>query len=302
MPFKRLYIIGNGFDLHHDIRSSYYAFHDWLNRNGYSDEYEVESFFVNEQGLPIDLWSSFEANLACFNYNAFARHVTSENPPDVTSEHFERTLSDAKCEVENQLTDWGRNIRHGLIRWASQLNSPNPKKKIKMDETNAYFITFNYTKTLEELYNVPAESILHIHGEIGREDSELLLGHGGMPQQIQFAKDLTEDDYADANEVMAGEDAANSAFMEFIKWQKPVDRLLNQYNSYFMALSNVEEVFVFGYSFSYIDQPYIDRVASIISPTAKWIVSFHANGDVDRCKSSLGNKDISFVRLSDLQV
>ena len=38
-----------------------------------------------------------------------------------------------------------------------------------------YFITFNYTLTLEELYNIPSNHILHIHGKID-DNNELEFG------------------------------------------------------------------------------------------------------------------------------
>ena len=42
MSIRRLYVIGNGFDLHHDINCSYGAFHEWLEANGLEVEALVE--------------------------------------------------------------------------------------------------------------------------------------------------------------------------------------------------------------------------------------------------------------------
>ncbi len=300
MSIRRLYVIGNGFDLHHDINCSYGAFHEWLKANGYFDDNDIESYFTDNNGLIVDLWSSFEENLAFFNCNAFARHVTSENPPDVTSEHFERTLSDARCEVENQLSEWSQTIRKGLACWVAQLNEPNHKKKIDIKKSDSFFITFNYTKTLEKLYGIPSNSILHIHGQAGDPANELLLGHGGIEKQKRYDEDLAEGDI-DGSELMAGEDAANSAFGEIGKWQKPVDQTLCKYADYFEALKNVDEVFVLGYSFSKIDQPYIDKVLAVVSPSARWTVSWFSNEDKIRCRKALVCRHISLVTLSELQ-
>ena len=33
MAYKKLYIIGNGFDLHHKINSRYSNFQEWLQKN-----------------------------------------------------------------------------------------------------------------------------------------------------------------------------------------------------------------------------------------------------------------------------
>lgn len=35
------------------------------------------------------------------------------------------------------------------------------------------YINFNYTHTLEEIYGIPSEQILHIHGEVGKDNLKL---------------------------------------------------------------------------------------------------------------------------------
>ena len=40
-------------------------------------------------------------------------------------------------------------------------------------DSDGYYITFNYTHTLEEIYDIPWQQILHIHGEVGEENLEL---------------------------------------------------------------------------------------------------------------------------------
>lgn len=42
-------------------------------------------------------------------------------------------------------------------------------------DSDGYYITFNYTHTLEDIYDIPWEQILHIHGEAG--ENNLVLGY-----------------------------------------------------------------------------------------------------------------------------
>lgn len=42
-------------------------------------------------------------------------------------------------------------------------------------DSDGYYITFNYTHTLEDIYDIPWEQILHIHGEVG--ENNLVLGY-----------------------------------------------------------------------------------------------------------------------------
>ena len=54
-----LFIVGNGFDLHHEVKSSFYEFRDYLKKHDYKlfDQYERYCNYNN-------LWSNFETSLA----------------------------------------------------------------------------------------------------------------------------------------------------------------------------------------------------------------------------------------------
>ena len=72
---KHLYIIGNGFDLHHHIPSSYNNFKEWLEDNDIDTLYKVENI------LKIDApkwWNEFETNLGkpfAVNYMQRVSHL-----------------------------------------------------------------------------------------------------------------------------------------------------------------------------------------------------------------------------------
>jgi len=63
--YKKLYIIGNGFDLHHEINSSYSHFKTYFKQNGTDFFDRIEVYFKNSN----ELWSSFEIELANLNNN-----------------------------------------------------------------------------------------------------------------------------------------------------------------------------------------------------------------------------------------
>ena len=66
-----------------------------------------------------------------------------------------------------------------LQEWAMQIEIGKPAihkwflKKIQPDDL---FLNFNYTKTLEALYGLPAKSVCHIHGVHGK--GQLMFGDG----------------------------------------------------------------------------------------------------------------------------
>jgi hypothetical protein len=57
---KHLYIIGNGFDLHHHIPSSYNDFKEWLEDNDIDTLYKVENILETDEPK---WWNEFETNL-----------------------------------------------------------------------------------------------------------------------------------------------------------------------------------------------------------------------------------------------
>lgn len=65
-----------------------------------------------------------------------------------------------------------------------QLNKPLSEKKIRIETENAVFLNFDYTKTLEFLYEVKSESILHIYGCVDA-DEDFIIGHGKTLEDLR---------------------------------------------------------------------------------------------------------------------
>ena len=170
---RHLYIIGNGFDLHHGINSSYRNFRDWL----YENEPTVIQDIEEAYGCCDDeWWSDFENQLGSLDILEYASAVASENVPDLMSDHCDRMWNDAQIEVEQSLDGLYSDLRSCFRNWILQLNSPREDKKIELIREGSRFLTFNYSKTLENMYGVPSAQILHIHGCID-DNEEFVLGH-----------------------------------------------------------------------------------------------------------------------------
>ena len=67
-----LYIIGNGFDIHHGIDSKYSAFGKFLFVNDRETYNFVEKYFAVED----DFWSDFEARLADFDAGSLIENAS----------------------------------------------------------------------------------------------------------------------------------------------------------------------------------------------------------------------------------
>lgn len=289
---KRLYIIGNGFDLHHGINSDFKGFEMWLleqrQLGGCYDVEEVQRYFKCE-----NLWSDFEEKLGSINYSEFVEDFACGIFPSDPAD----TL---RCKVEESLSDWHKVFWDSLPDWLKQLSPANPDKKIDIDISEAVFINFNYTETLEEVYGVPSSKVLHIHGKLGDPPEKLLLGHGGL---IAHTKnpflDNSIEDPSNPNEQLEIEVAIRSAKSMISKWEKPVQENLEKYTEFFSSLSGIKEIYAYGFSFSDIDWPYIRTILAYTPKQVTKIAGYHRTRDIVRAKRFFGD-DVTLVRLNDI--
>lgn len=177
-----LYIIGNGFDCHHGINSSYACFKEWLNKTNMDLMQRIDDIY----GICIDeWWSDFENQLASLYILDFSNRISCENAPDLTDEHCDRMWEDAQFEVKLQLTSIYSELKGCFYDWVVQLNAPNPSQRIKLNLNNSLFLNFNYTKTLEKLYGIDSRKILHIHGCVDDEE-DFIIGHGKTYKELEM--------------------------------------------------------------------------------------------------------------------
>lgn len=164
MAYRRhLYIIGNGFDLHHFIPSKYEHFRDWLEKHDEDTLYRIEEILKTDEPT---WWNEFETNLGRgFAIKLYAGNVAFENQPDYGSDDYrDRDLYVAEYEVERNIGNLICDLKSDFQEWASELPAGDGGRVVKMETKGSSFLTFNYTLTIEKLYKVSPKQILHIHG------------------------------------------------------------------------------------------------------------------------------------------
>lgn len=289
MP-KHLYIIGNGFDLHHRINCSYKDFRKWVYENDFAVFEKVDEIYGVYDD---DWWSDFENQLASLDAIQYSSKIAFENQPNLLSEHCDRTWNDAEIEVENQLKNLYSNLRECFHKWILQLNPPLESRKIDLGIKDSVFLNFNYTKTLEVLYGINQHCILHIHGCV--DDGEnFVLGHSKsygdlvsmnsirMPEP---PNDLSADELSDFYEEHANDGqmlheqlAMDAAINGIASQRKPVEEIIRKNEIFFRSLSDVSYVHVYGLSLSEVDIPYIRHVLAI-AKFAEWEFSSYCPSD-----------------------
>lgn len=184
------------------------------------------------------------------------------------------------------------NIGQSLKVWVSSLNKPNCGKLRIEDKDECYFLTFNYTKTLEDVYNIPSEQLCHIHGSI--DDSEFVWGHGKNTSEIydflkgkpkQQPSGLTVEQtkkWLDANvDDSTMESIIETSAHQLSRMKKNVPGIIKQKHKLFESLKDVRKIYILGFSFSPIDIPYLEEVLYNIIDVDKvlWIATAHTSSD-----------------------
>lgn len=319
---QRLYIIGNGFDIHHGLNTRYQSFGLFLKQH-HNELYEelVKYFWLsdldgeNPNVLRDPLWSDFEVNLANLNYEQVfedkADYVGSavSDPKEFHAFQFEMEM------VVERLTI---NLRAAFKSFIEQVTFPKLDSRRLSILKDSLFLNFNYTQILEHYYTIPSNRILYIHNKaFGTE--ELVLGHGIDPDQFIIEEEkppenATEEELDRWNEHMADqynptfENGRHSLWSYFSKSNKTTDSIILNKNDFFKRLGGIKEVYVLGHSLAEVDHPYFKKIIeSTENKSAKWLVSYHSQDDSINHPvrlQSLGlEKDrINMIRMKELLV
>lgn len=318
---KQLYILGNGFDIHHDIPSRYSNYRDWLEENDVDLIERLRNYYdVDDK----EWWNQFELELGHPDMEDYIDETAFENEPDYGSDGFrDRDYHAGEIQAEDEIGKLVADIKGTFTEWVNLLPAPNRDKRITLDTDEAFFINFNYTDTLQTLYNVNPAYILSIHGSV-KLGTELVLGHNRTydeldaefaPENLTPPNDLNDEELAEWYDEMAdnGEDYIHQSVRGEVVSQihnlrKDTENIIRANKKTFEALKDVQIVYIYGLSFSPVDEPYLDEVASRVdTATTKWVISYYSDVDKDNAEQFIGSKGIkndlvSYVKLGDLLV
>jgi hypothetical protein len=228
MGYRILYIIGNGFDLWHEIPSSYLKFKEYIRVHDRALFDTVESY------LPVDEdWSDLESALADVDVDYILEELGHFMMPHSTDDWSDSSRHDFQYEVDKVSQQLSAELRHRFGQWIRQLVIPIPTiavKKLKLINTSAVFLTFNYTSTLCDLYGISDSHVLHIHGDANLHDSDLVLGHAWNPLERKSLNDRSDIEDIDTRLM----EAHGILDKYFSKTFKPSEQLIRAHSSFFV--------------------------------------------------------------------
>lgn len=297
MNHSMLYIVGNGFDIHHGISSCYSDFKEYL-----SDHYKNLHEYVIRY-LPVkENWSELEKTLADLDIDFLIGEAenclysySDENWSDAYHHSYQYELDVVVSALSHEL-------KAEFCKWLASLDIPSHGNlscsPLNLDK-RGLFLNFNCTPTLQRVYQVPEQNILFIHGKCFVESSEIVLGHGWNPKEIPDLNAVANPEDMDPR-VMEGNYIINDYFSSTFKSTK---KNIEGNKQFFDDLGSISKIYVLGHSLSEVDRPYIEMVVNCVTPDSSWKVSYHTEGDREGHKitmNQLGVENVEFCRIQEI--
>ena len=305
---SKLFVIGNGFDLAHELRTSYEDFKEYIVDEYLDGKYKVEvpdiisleKISDEEEVLDeikekfiLDIismaeyegkkWRNVESSLGKLNYEYVLDplYETFEDGDEANEfleaeaiEYYASKISDALSPVKALFKEW--------IEGIEITNAEVKPKYYNLIGKNDIFLTFNYTETLEEIYGISKDRVCHIHGVIGpeNEDEEIFFGHGN--------NDVKDDKYFEKYQVeYTGSEVILTSLFKSLK--KKTSKALENHRAFFDEIDEeITEVYTVGFSFSEVDLIYIREVCKKLSDNVVWYFDdFYKPEEVESFKEKL---------------
>ena len=261
-----LYIIGNGFDLMHRMKSSYKDFHQWLIDNCRIDYIiELQKIFPVSKGKDYLLWSDFEEALGKCDIETVAKWSLEDLY--ITESSISNYTSRSQELIDTLISEI---VLNGFAKWAKSIEISH--HKVISLNLDSIFLTFNYTDTLEKLYAIPENQILHIHGRASIGEP-IIVGHQHLLEPLDYLEKHT--DFRDPYNII-------NNICDYNELYKPVEKIIEQNRPFFESLSRIKNIIVLGHSCGYIDEPYFSQIRKSVDKDAKWAFSYHNAEDIQR--------------------
>lgn len=225
-----------------------------------------------------NLWSEFEKSIGQPNIESMfdlSASVTEGMPDDGIRDHMAHYWKKQFGYIEK--------LQGFVKEWIETFTTDNiAVKKNSLVNSSDYFLNFNYTDLLENVYKV--ENVLHIHGAVSSiSDINPIMGHCNkkdMMNHKQWAKDAYE-------EFKEAESSIQEAIYNYLSsTYKDTDEQIRFNKQFFEKIRFVKEVIIFGWSAGEVDIPYLRKIIENVDENTKWTIYYYDDTAYDSLKKA----------------
>lgn len=294
---RKLYIIGNGFDLHHKISTGYEHYRKYLFDLGLCS-YILEQF--PEEDI---FWSNIELGLKidCEKYigDYLEAYDILQTPPGIVANQNQTALYE--IEKQTQLYNsfplfTGINFYEWLHKtYCEEIDKTKLDKTLFNFQDENKFINFNYTPVLQDLYKVDDRNVLHIHGDMRKVNHDDLyvpktIGddiiverrEGHVRNEIQFGniynKPMEIGDVIDLGRLKLKNEHISLESLQldldcFLRSSfKNIESNFENLKKFLDFCGEIEQIIIMGNNFLGIDFPYYEKILIPKYKSLKWLV------------------------------
>lgn len=282
----KFFIIGNGFDIGHNLDTRYWDFRKFLEYNytdflrSFEQHYDIYPGIINKVKQEL-LWNEFEKNLANINEETIIELGREIN---LNLESGDIGIEDTLYDYFNSeyqhieklaiyLKEWIRTIR---------IHDCKPKTTFINKNNNDIYLTFNYTSVLENVYGISNERVIHIHGSLKKYKLGPIIGHGNIERIKNIKERIIESEKIFDEKSCSICRVLENYYVNTYKDIKKYYHLLSD-----IEWNNVNEVVVIGHSMSDIDLPYFSFVDEHLRHRIPWIIYCFKEAEMDSKTNNL---------------
>lgn len=274
-----LVIIGNGFDIHHGLKTGYADFRNYLIRNGNANFVkQLELCFQSEYYDEIEgrhnflLWSDLEAAIGGYDIDSIYHELTDWIQVDF--EHMIQSAAQYEDSPNDFLAPLMEDLPGKMGLWISEVSLHGVVADVDLPR-DAKYISFNYTTVLEDIYRIPEDKILHVHGVIGGTE-ELVVGH----------RVYTDESEAFEEGAPIFQDEAKKSIIGIMnERRKPTEEIISKNRLFFKSLQDTTDIYVYGHSYSMVDKAYYEEIRKNVNLETKWHLGYHDDNARDAAES-----------------
>lgn len=292
---NKIYIIGNGFDIAHGLKTQYKHFKSYL-EDEIRDIYDSIDFLFTPDYIPDIAINHIHAGIG--DRSRVIQNLPQEmiivywliykaanKSDDLEWNQFEDLLIELEWNLllnKSEMTEdnisalatTAVDIKGFFFRWINtiDLNKITIKKHFNkiIDSQNDIFISFNYTETLEKAYYIEPDNVVHIHGKrcedenrkkeldmlsIGDNNSELIVG-SNLDRILCDGIRRQYDEHKRFHSIDNG-------------LIKDTEAIIFSHGQLWDSISHkkIDNIYSVGFSFSDVDMPYVAKICEVINTT-----------------------------------
>lgn len=252
------YVIGNGFDIHYGLDTTYNNFKVFLLNNGYEELVrKIDQLFYERGNFSpeaIDTWSGFEDMLQVFNY-LDADEIYDEAMNNAETDDDRADFWDSPSWNVGYYNEYIQVLKQQFDSWIRNIDTSINRDRYFIPQNDDFILSFNYTTTIEDNFKSVNYGIAHIHGVVGQR---IILGHNYYQKPDTFVIIEDEDsDYRDITTKSAVNDILELASVQYFKNSKEI---LLEYAKIFSSIPRYDKVVIMGLSCGLQDALYIYEI------------------------------------------